>query len=241
MAERHSASTHTRAGQASTTPTETTAGNRWPHLTSRGYLYPLVPGFLMAVWSDSKVLERQHMFGRPCSLWHRREIYDRGNNGRWILVGLSVTAEVDIRIMNIPVAVAGSLCLPPCLRACQHVQLTAHSQQWIAMFQHMSVRTSRRQLTHRRVWHRDRDMERHRSFARPVHGTIVCTSRLLDHSASTAVENLRAAYTFAGNRLHSVVAPCYCRVQRLLCISLYLCTTPLQVHVPIRCLRTPFR
>jgi hypothetical protein len=69
-------------------------------------MYPLVPESLMAVWSDSKVAETAHVFGRPCSLWDCEEIiYDRGNNGRWIWGGpIREAAEtVGIRIMNITV------------------------------------------------------------------------------------------------------------------------------------------
>jgi hypothetical protein len=69
-------------------------------------MYPLVPESLMAVWSDSKVAETAHVFGRPCSLWDREEIiYDRGNNGMWICGGpIREAAEiVGVRIMNIAV------------------------------------------------------------------------------------------------------------------------------------------
>lgn len=56
------------------------------------------------VWTASKLTETTHVFGRPCSLWQREEIYDPTEildcYGRWVLVGLrklsAVCKKVDM-------------------------------------------------------------------------------------------------------------------------------------------------
>lgn len=78
----------------------------------------------MAVWTDSKLAETAHVFGRPCSLWQREEIYDPADiqdcYGRWVLVDLrKLSAEckkVDMFCECRDAAVHAAL-FTPCLRS----------------------------------------------------------------------------------------------------------------------------
>jgi hypothetical protein len=174
----------------------------------------------MAVWSDSKVPKDSTRFGRPRSLWDREEIILRSrkqwqvDNGGPIRDCRSGHQNYEqygtpfvYLLVYVPVDTPTDSAPPTVKRKCFTV----------------AVMKSVSATAHLVMCQSDRSKERHGGKSDLVHGTDVCTSRLLN-SASTAIEkfardiHVRGNHSSFGSLRHTLVS-----LSRL-------CTSLLPVH-----------